>query len=80
MDKPFSELTDYEKDIVINGSDKVLKYTITTRSGNKMHRHDYIEGCKRRIERLYIETTSEMMRKWYNYYMHGWEECPTCQR
>lgn len=78
MDKPFSELTDYEKDIVINGSDKVLKYTITTRSGNKMHRHDYIEGCKRRIERLYIETTSEMMRKWYNYYMHD-EECPTCK-
>lgn len=77
MDKPFKKLTKYEKEIVTNGSDKIFKYTITTRSGNKMHRHDYIEGAKRRIERLYLDTTSEMMRKWYNYYMHE-EECPTC--
>jgi excinuclease ABC subunit A len=77
MDKPFKDLTPYEQDIVINGSDKPFKYAIKTRSGNEMKRNGFIEGCKKRIERLYLDTNSQMMRDWYNYYMHD-EECPTC--
>ena len=44
MDKPYSELTDYEKNIVTIGSDKPFKYVITSRSGNNMTRFGIIVG------------------------------------
>ena len=46
MDKPFKDLTDYEKQIAIVGSDVPLKYTLTSRSGNQNHRNGFIEGPK----------------------------------
>ena len=42
-----------------------------------MHRDGYIEGIKTRIERLYNDTSSEMMRGFYEYYMRD-RECSTC--
>ena len=77
MDKPYSELMDYEKNIVTIGSDKPFKYVITSRSGNNMNRFGMIEGPKTHIERLYKETTSEMMRQWYQTFMVD-STCPTC--
>ena len=77
MDKPYCELTDYEKNIVTIGSDKPFKYVITSRSGNNMNRFGMIEGPKTHIERLYKETTSEMMRQWYQTFMVD-STCPTC--
>ena len=77
MNKPYSELSDYEKNIVTIGSDKPFKYVITSRSGNNMNRFGMIEGPKTHIERLYKETTSEMMRQWYQTFMVD-STCPTC--
>jgi excinuclease ABC subunit A len=77
LDKPLKEFNEEEMDIVLNGSREVLKYSITTRSGNVMHRNGFIEGVKRKIERLYVETTSQMMRDIYGYYMRE-IECPKC--
>ena len=75
-DKPLGEFSEEEFDIILNGSRVPIEYTITTRSGNKMHRVG-IEGIKRKIERLYNETSSQMMRDYYGYYM-GEVECPKC--
>ena len=75
--KPLKDFTSEELDIVLNGSKDVVSYTITTRSGNTMHRSGLIEGIKKRIERLYNETSSQMMRDFYGYYM-GEVECPKC--
>ena len=75
-DKPLSEFSEEEFEIILNGSKVPIEYTITTRSGNKMHRVG-IEGVKRKIERLYNETSSQMMRDFYGYYM-GEVECPKC--
>ena len=75
--KPLKDFSDEELDIVLNGSKDVISYTITTRSGNTMHRSGFIEGIKKRIERLYNETSSQMMRDFYGYYM-GEVECPKC--
>ncbi len=75
-DKPLSDFTDEELDIVLNGSKEPISYDIITRSGNKMHRVG-IEGIKKKIERLYNETSSQMMRDFYGYYM-GEVECPKC--
>ena len=77
MNKPYSELTEYEKNIVTIGSDKPFKYVITSRSGNNMNRFGMIEGPKTHIERLYKETTSEMMRQWYQTFMVD-STCPSC--
>ena len=77
LDKPFKELTEKEKDIIFIGSDREFKYEITSVNGNVMHRQGYIEGVCTKINRLYRETGSEMMREWYEFYMRD-SECPTC--
>ena len=75
--KPLKDFSEEEMDIVLNGSKHPVSYVIVTRSGNKMHRNGYIEGIKKRIERLYNETSSQMMRDFYGYYM-GEVECNKC--
>ncbi|MDD4123835.1 MAG: excinuclease ABC subunit UvrA [Bacilli bacterium] len=77
MDMPYKHLSEYEKKIILFGSDKPIKYSIETRSGNKMNRNTYIEGVKTHIERLYASTTSEMMRSWYGGYLND-KTCPVC--
>ena len=77
FDKPFKEFTKRERDIIFLGSDKPFKYVLTSASGNQIHRDGYIEGIKARIDRLYNDTNSEMMRGFYEYYMRD-VECSTC--
>lgn len=75
--KPLKDFSEDEMDIILNGSRHTVSYDMITRSGNKMHRSGYIEGIKKRIERLYNETSSQMMRDFYGYYM-GEVECDRC--
>ena len=78
MDKPFKELSKYEKQIALIGSDIPIKYTLVSRSGNQMHRNGLIEGPKKHIERLYVETQSQMLRDWYFSFMME-TTCTTCK-
>ena len=78
MDIPFKHLTPMEQRTVLIGSDVPIKYTIETRSGNKMNRNAYIEGPKSKIERMYMETTSEFMRGYYASFLAD-KTCPTCK-
>ena len=77
MDVPFKNLTEEQKNIIFNGSLKPLSVTIKTSSGNTVNRTG-IEGVKSRIDRLYINTTSEFMREYYGSFMED-SECPTCK-
>ncbi len=77
LDKPYKDLTEKEKHIILYGSDRPFKYALTSQSGNKTHRDGYIEGVKTRMDRLYNETNSDMMRDIYAYYMRD-HECTTC--
>ena len=77
MDKPFKDLTEREQRIVLVGSEQPHKYEITSSSGNVMHRNGYIEGVKTRIDRLYNNTSSDMMREMFEYYVRD-KECTTC--
>ncbi|MBQ0009323.1 MAG: excinuclease ABC subunit UvrA [Firmicutes bacterium] len=77
MDKPWKDLSQKERDICTYGSDKPFKYEITSVNGNVMHREGFIEGIKTRVDRLYNETGSEMMREFYEFYMRD-HECSTC--
>ncbi|MCQ2798852.1 MAG: excinuclease ABC subunit UvrA [Bacilli bacterium] len=68
-DKPWNELSKKEVDIILNGSDKPMDHVITTVGGNQMHKRGYVEGVKKRIERLYADTTSKFMLEYYATYM-----------
>lgn len=77
LDKPYKDLTEKEKHIILFGSDKPFKYELTSVNGNKTHRNGFIEGIKARMDRLYNSTSSDMMRDIYAYYMRD-SECTTC--
>lgn len=77
MNKPFKDLSKKEKDIVIYGSDRPFKYVLKSANGNELHREGFIEGVKTHIDRLYNETSSEMMRGIYEFYMRD-KVCSTC--
>lgn len=76
-DLPWKYFTENEKEVLLLGSKVPIRYQIETRSGNVMKRFAPIEGIKTKIERLYMETNSEMMRSWYGSYI-GDTICPTC--
>ncbi|MCQ2753011.1 MAG: excinuclease ABC subunit UvrA [Bacilli bacterium] len=77
LHKPWNKLTKFQQDILLNGSDKPFKYVLTSASGNKNNRFGYIEGIKKKIERLYSDTTSEWMSEYYLTYMRD-TVCTTC--
>lgn len=77
LDVPFNKLTKEQKDIIFIGSPIPHKYSLKSSSGNIMHRFQFIEGIKTKIERLYNETTSEFMREYYEKFMVD-KECTTC--
>jgi len=76
-DVPWNKLSKKERNIVLFGSPDTLQYTLTSASGNKMNRHQKIEGVKTRIERLYRETNSEWMAAYYESFMRD-TVCTTC--
>ena len=77
LDKPWQDLSEEQQHICLFGSDKPFKYEITSVNGNVMHRNGFIEGVKTRIDRLYNNTTSDMMREMFEYYVRD-KECTTC--
>lgn len=77
LDKPLSEFTEKEMEIITYGSDREFKYEITSVNGNVMHRNGFIEGVKTKLDRLYNETSSPMMREFYELFMKD-SECSTC--
>lgn len=78
LDKPIEKLTKKQIEIILYGSDQPIEYSITSSSGNKFSRNDYIEGVKTLIERRYVETTSSMSKEWYQTFMME-STCPTCK-
>jgi len=77
LDVAWKDMKEEDKKIVLFGSDRSIDYVITTASGNKMNRHQFIEGVKTRIERLYRETSSEWMSSYYESFMRD-TVCTTC--
>ncbi|MDY6093608.1 MAG: excinuclease ABC subunit UvrA [Candidatus Enteromonas sp.] len=77
MDVPLAELTPQQMDIILMGSPDPMEYTLTSASGNRMKRRGFIEGVKKKIERLYAETSSSFMREYYESFMRD-TLCPTC--
>lgn len=77
LDVPYEKLTPSQQTIILNGSPKVHQYQLKSSSGNVINRFDRIEGIKAKLERLYNETQSEMMRDFYEKYFTD-RTCQTC--
>ncbi len=77
LDKPWKDLSEEQKDIILNGSKEEINRTYKTVNGNQMRKTGYVEGIKNKIERLYATTTSSWMRDYYESFMRD-DECPTC--
>lgn len=76
-DKPWEKLSEEDKHIVLYGSDRPIKYTLESASGNVSKRNAPIEGIKVLIERRYSETTSKWMIPFYESFMRD-AVCETC--
>ena len=67
--KPYKDLTQYQKDIILYGSDRPIHYKMVSSSGNVYERNEYIEGIVTLIERRHAETTSASSKEWYQSFM-----------
>ena len=76
-DKPLKDMSEEEMNIILYGSKEPIVYKIKSSSGNVLNRNGYIEGVKTKIERLYNETSSDMVREWYYTFIRE-KECNTC--
>ena len=78
MDKPFSKLTKKQKDMILYGSDEVIHFNYSTKSGNIMNSNSFYEGIINNLQRRYMETSSTWIREWLENYMIEYE-CDTCK-
>jgi excinuclease ABC subunit A len=76
-DVPWKDLSDYQRHILLYGSDKDINHVLTSSSGNQTHKWGRIEGVKTMIERRYSETTSKWMMPYYESFMRD-DICQTC--
>ena len=78
INKPIKKLTKRQMNIILYGTDKPVEYTIHTRSGNMMRKHEVIEGVVTMIERRHRETSSSHAREWYGSFLSE-SVCATCK-
>ncbi len=76
--KPYKELTDLQKEVILYGSKEPISYEIHTVGGITMKKNKVIEGLIPLIERRYQETTSSFSREYYSSYLAELT-CPVCQ-
>lgn len=78
LDVPYQDLSKEQQKIILHGSPKVHQYQLRSASGNIINRFDVIEGIKAKLERLYNETQSEMMREMYERFFTD-RVCTVCK-
>ena len=77
MNKPWKKLTSKEQNLIMYGSDELIRIKYTTRGGIQRDKDDFFEGIINRLERRYMSTTSTWIRDWLENYMIE-TECETC--
>ena len=78
LNTPINELSKEQTNIMLEGSLSTIKYTLTSRSGIIFNKEEFLEGIATLIERRYLETKSEQVRKWYKSYMTD-IKCEKCK-
>ncbi len=69
MNKKIKDLSKKDMNIILYGSLDKIKFSFSTRSGNRINKEEKYEGLCNNLERRYIETNSEFIRSWLEGYM-----------
>ena len=69
MDKPFKKLKKEHQQIIMYGTNEVIEFKYSTRSGTKYDTKDFYEGVINNLQRRYMETSSSWIREWLEKYM-----------
>ncbi|EGV00126.1 excinuclease ABC subunit A [Mycoplasmopsis columbina SF7] len=77
LNTPIEDLSKEDLDIVKYGSKEEIEFVLVSVNGNKIRRTKFIEGILNKIERQYIETSSEKIREWLKKFM-GTFTCKHC--
>ena len=77
MDKPFGQLKDSEKAIILYGSKEKIAFKMQSKSGRNHEKETFYEGVINHFNRRYMETQSEWIREWIEGFMVE-KECSCC--
>ena len=79
INTPYKDLKKSEKDVLLYGSNKVIDFKYTSKTGNMFHQSSKpFEGVINSLERRYIQTTSKGIREWIEKMMRD-IPCETCE-
>lgn len=77
MNVPWKKLKRKEQEYILYGSDEIVHFQYSSKSGNKYNKKEYYEGIINNLERRYLETSSTWIREWLENYMVE-HTCDTC--
>jgi excinuclease ABC subunit A len=77
INKPFKDLTKKELEIILYGSNDLIHYRFTSENGILHEKDAYFEGVVNSYERRYMDTTSNMLKTWFESMMSD-QECTKC--
>lgn len=78
MKKPFKDLTEDQKKVILYGSKDLISFKLRSTSGRIHDKKDYFEGIVTNFQRRYVETNSDWIRDWIEGYMVEYP-CGTCK-
>ncbi|MDE5867605.1 MAG: excinuclease ABC subunit UvrA [Anaeroplasmataceae bacterium] len=78
MNKPFKDLTDSQKKVILYGSSDKISFKMRSSSGRIHDKVDFFEGIVSNFQRRYVETNSDWIRDWIEGYMVE-KICETCK-
>ena len=78
LDKPFKDLTEKQKNILLYGSKEEVDFRYVSKTGNMFHNSKRpFEGVVTSLERRYMSSTSKAIRNWIESMMNDLV-CETC--
>ncbi len=77
MTTPWKKLKRKEQEIILYGSDEIIRFSYKSKGGNKYDKKEFYEGIINNLERRHLETNSNWVREWLDNYMVE-HTCDTC--
>jgi excinuclease ABC subunit A len=78
LDKPFRDLTEKQKNIILYGTNELINFRYISRTGNMYHNAKRpFEGVVTSLERRYLSSTSKAVRNWIESMMND-IPCDVC--
>ncbi len=77
MNVPWKKLKRREQELILYGSDELIHFKYSSKSGNVYNKTEFYEGIINNLERRHLETNSNWVREWLDNYMVE-HTCDTC--